>query len=173
MLLNHFRHGLFISFPFFLLSSMEVFVYAHLKNKRAPILHECLIILMMEHIKALLHAPIVNEKKNILSKVFGSSGSDTNIANQEEDDGCPSPMTTSLKKRKKGSLKINQETKHLVLSDSENIEVGSDDSSPRMWFWLLVRDKSKVEVMRRVCRKICWLWMPRISRGEHPNAFPN
>lgn len=70
-LLNHFRHGLLISFPFFLLSSMEVSIYVHLKNRRALVLHEGLIILIMEHFRSLVPAPAIKGKEKILSKASG------------------------------------------------------------------------------------------------------
>lgn len=60
-LLNHFRHGLHVSFPFFLFSSLEVLVYAHLKNYRALVLHEGLILLIMEHVR--VHTPTKSIKE--------------------------------------------------------------------------------------------------------------
>lgn len=69
-LLNHFRHGLFISFLFSLLSSMEVSIYANLMNRRAPILHEGLILLIMENVKALLLVPAISNKEKIMSDVY-------------------------------------------------------------------------------------------------------
>lgn len=121
-LLNHFRHGLFISFSFFLLSSMEVSVYAHLKNTRAPILHEGPILLIMKHVKTLLLASSIKGKEKIPSVVSGSSGLDISVAEEEEwneddEEGTPSPMATSSKKRKKGNPKGKQEAKFLILNE--------------------------------------------------------
>lgn len=52
MILNHFRHDRRISLPFYLLSSLENSLTNHAKNDDNPILHEGLIMLIMEHNKS-------------------------------------------------------------------------------------------------------------------------
>lgn len=104
-LLNHSRHGLFISFPFFLLSSLESSMYALLKNRRAPILHEGLIFLIMEHFQSLSLALTIKGKEDILSALFGSSDSDSSSDEEEwsEDEVDVSPMgEASTSKKKEG-----------------------------------------------------------------------
>lgn len=41
-------------------------MYAHLKNRRALILHEGLILLIMEHVKALILAPTIKGKEKFV-----------------------------------------------------------------------------------------------------------
>lgn len=52
VMLNHFHHGRLVSFPFYLMSSLEDGIVDFRRNPRNPFLHEVLMLLIMEHIKA-------------------------------------------------------------------------------------------------------------------------
>lgn len=111
-LLNHFRHGLFISFPFFLLSSLEVFVYAHLKNRRVSVLHEGLILHIMEHGRACIPAKSLKGKEKALSDWSHFFSSNTSSYGEEEwieedEDGSSSPISTLLRRGRRETLKEN------------------------------------------------------------------
>lgn len=52
VLLNHFCHGKLVSFSFYLLMSLEEGISNYKKNPRNPYLHEGLMLLIVEFIKA-------------------------------------------------------------------------------------------------------------------------
>lgn len=56
-ILNHFRHGKLIFVPYYLASSPENSLEKHLEKPSNPILHEGLIILIMEHAESLEIVP--------------------------------------------------------------------------------------------------------------------
>jgi hypothetical protein len=87
-LLNHFIHGfLFFSLPFFLLTSVEGLIYAHMKNKRAIVLHKGLILLIMEHAKAHIPNKAIKGKWFFLSDESPSTSSNTNVIGAKEWNG--------------------------------------------------------------------------------------
>lgn len=107
----------------------------YFKNRRAPILHEGLILLSMEYVKALIPAPTMKGKEKFVSDMSGLSGSESPSEeeewNEDEEDASPVAVATSSKKRKVASAKCNRLPKRLALSKSEDMEVGSGDSSPK------------------------------------------
>lgn len=60
-ILNYFRHGKIISIPFYLASSLENSLEKHLENPNNPVLHEGLIVLIMEYTKSLEIVPPLSE----------------------------------------------------------------------------------------------------------------
>lgn len=68
-ILNHFRHDRKISFPFYLFSSLEHSLSNHAKISENPILHEELILLIIEYAKVheVKTFPIVNNPKTLAS----------------------------------------------------------------------------------------------------------
>lgn len=58
MLLNHFRHNRAISFPYYLLLSLENGIQDHRKNPNNPYLYEGLMLLLVDHIKANFFIPL-------------------------------------------------------------------------------------------------------------------
>lgn len=106
------------------------------------ILHEGLVLLIMEHVKDVVPPSIINGKEKILSEASSSSGLDTSIVeeeewNEEDEDGSLAHVATSLKKIKKGSLKSKRVAKCLILNeldshfDHEDTKVGSSNSTPK------------------------------------------
>lgn len=94
-------------------------VYAHLKTRRDPILHEGLILLIMEYVRFHTHAKSVKGKEKAVSEENFSSSSKTNVdgeAEWNEEGGSLSPMAASSKKRKKGTLR-RKDVKKLILQD--------------------------------------------------------
>lgn len=130
-LLNHFRHGLFIFFPFFLLSSLESFVYAHLKNRRALILHEGPILLIMEHVQSITPVPAITGKGEDFDALSGWSDSESSSDEEEEWNEDEVGVASRSRKRKVAGSKINRAPKRLAIFGSEDTEVGSDGFSPR------------------------------------------
>lgn len=53
MILNHFRNDRWISFPFYLFYFLSHGIISHIKDPYSQVLHEGLILLIMEHVKAL------------------------------------------------------------------------------------------------------------------------
>lgn len=92
MLLNQFRHKVLISFPFYLLLSMEKSIKDHQKNPKKVILHEGLMIMLFSHskLKLILVSPKTPSKKGV--KFFGydigDSVAEWEGSSEEEDSDC-------------------------------------------------------------------------------------
>lgn len=66
MLLNHFRHKKRVPFSYYLLASLENGIKDFKRNPKNPILHEGLILLVMEYAK---YFAILEEPKKITKVV--------------------------------------------------------------------------------------------------------
>lgn len=61
-ILNHFRYSKIISIPFYLASSLENTLVKHMENPNNLVLHEGLIVLIMEYAKTLEVMPSLSKK---------------------------------------------------------------------------------------------------------------
>lgn len=69
ILVNHFHHKKVISFSFYFLTSLEYEIKEHRKNYKLPILHEGLIMLIMEYMKS-FSIPIEPNKASQNCKIY-------------------------------------------------------------------------------------------------------
>lgn len=66
LLLNHFKHKKRISFPYYLLISLDLGIKDYMKNPKNLVLHVGLILLIYEHVKAHeVQKPFVSPKEDI------------------------------------------------------------------------------------------------------------
>lgn len=124
VLLNHFCHGIKVSLPFYLMSSLRANFRDHKKNPiKFPILHEELLVLIDSHFCALL-APsdyIPTSSKDDTSS--GESGGEESNSDFEADSPPPHIKTKSeISPKAKSSLgKDKNVWKQLVISSSSTL----------------------------------------------------
>lgn len=87
-ILNHFRHGRLISIPFYLVSSLENSLVKHSENQDNLVIHEGLILLIMEYAQAHEVKPSPKDKTHI-----SSSNPDVQLVSDTKMDEDDSGMT--------------------------------------------------------------------------------